>query len=139
MIEVSWTRAKSGLRFEPGVNPLAAPLGNVTLDQFHGDFTREFVLEDLKGLRPYLTASVGATHFGTTNDGFTRFSFGFGTGLKVLLNSRFGLRFQAQWLPIWVDPEVRGLACGSGSGCIVVLSGKLIEQFEVSAGPVFRF
>jgi|SRR5215831_17078292 len=139
MIEFSWTRARSTLRFEPVVNPLAAPLGNVTLDQFHGDFSREFVLEDLKTLRPYLTASVGATHFGAVNDGFTRFSFGFGTGLKLLLNSKFGLRFQAQWLPIWVDPEVRGLACGSGSGCIVVLSGKLIEQFQVSVGPVFRF
>jgi hypothetical protein len=138
MIEFSWTRAKSGLRFETGTNPPTTSLGDVTLNQFHGDFTREFILEEMRGLRPFLMASVGATHLGTSNDGFTRFSFGLGTGLKVLLNSKLGVRIQAQWVPIWVDPEVRGFACGGG-GCIAVLSGKLTQQFEVNVGPVFRF
>jgi hypothetical protein len=138
MIEFSWTRAKSGLRFETGINPLNTPLGDVTLNQFHGDFTREFVLEEVKNLRPFLMASLGATHLATDNDGFTRFSFGLGTGLKLFLNSRLGVRVQAQWVPIWVDPEVRAFACGGG-GCITVLSGKLTQQFEVNVGPVFRF
>jgi len=139
MIEFSWTRAKSGLRFGTGVNPLSTSLGDVTLNQFHGDFSREFVLDEVKQIRPFLVASVGATHLGTSNDGFTRFSFGLGTGLKVFLNSRLGIRMQAQWVPIWVDPEVRGFACGGAAGCIVVLSGKLTEQFQVNVGPVFRF
>jgi hypothetical protein len=138
MIEFSWTRVKSGLRFETEINPLTAPLGDVTLNQFHGDFTREFVLEEMRGLRPFLMGSVGATHLETASDSFTRFSFGLGTGLKILLNSKLAVRIQAQWIPIWVDPEVRGFACGGG-GCIAVLSGKLTQQFEVNLGPVFRF
>jgi hypothetical protein len=83
-------------------------------------------------------ASVGATHLGSSSNGFTRFSFGIGTGLKMSLGSKLGLRVQAQWLPIWVEPEVSGFACGFG-GCIAVLSGRLTQQFEVSAGPIFRF
>jgi hypothetical protein len=140
VIEFRWTRAKSELQFSTGtsINPLATSLADVTLNQFHGDFTREFPLDEVKGLRPFLMASVGATHLGTANDGFTRFSFGLGTGLKLFWKSRLGVRVQAQWLPIWVEPEVRSFACVSG-GCIFVLGGRLTEQFEVSVGPVFRF
>jgi len=138
LIEFRYTRAKPALQFEAGINPLPAPPGDVTLDQFHGDFTREFSLEQVNGLRPFLMASVGATHLGTASNGFTRFSFGLGTGLKLFLNSRVGFRAEARWLPIWVQPEVRGFACGGG-GCLVVLSGRLVQQFEVSVGPVFHF
>ena len=141
LIEFRWTRANSSLRLETGlnVNPLAAPaVADVTLNQFHGDFTREFALNEVTDLRPFVMASVGATHLGSSNNGFTRFSFGIGTGLKITVNSRLGVRVQAQWLPIWVQPEVSSFACGFG-GCIAVLSGRLTQQFEVSAGPVFRF
>ena len=141
LIEFRWTRANSGLRFETGlnVNPLSTPpIVDVTLNQFHGDFTREFALDEVTDIRPYVMASVGATHLGSSSNGFTRFSFGIGTGLKITVNSRLGVRLQAQWLPIWVQPEVSSFACGFG-GCIAVLSGRLTQQFEVSAGPVFRF
>jgi hypothetical protein len=138
MIEFRWTRAKSPLEFETGVTPPTTPLGDVTLNQYHADFTREFTLEEVKGLRPFLMASVGATHVGAANDGFTRFSFGLGTGLKLFLNPRLGVRVEARWLPIWVDPEVNRFACGGG-GCLVVLSGRLTQQFEVSVGPMFHF
>lgn len=141
VIEFRWATAKSGLRLESGlnVNPLAGPaVVDVTLNQFHGDFTREFALDEVTDLRPFVMASVGATHLGSSSNGFTRFSFGLGTGLKMNVNSRIGVRVQAQWLPIWVQPEVSGFACGFG-GCIAVLSGRLTQQFEISAGPVFRF
>jgi len=140
LIEFRWTRAKSPLQFDSAVtvNPLFSSLGDVTLNQFHGDFTREFILDEVKKLRPFLVGSLGATHLGTSNDGFTRFSLGLGAGLKLFFNSRLGLRVEAQWLPIWIEPEVRGFACGGG-GCIGVLSGRWTDQFEVSAGPVFRF
>jgi hypothetical protein len=141
LIEFRWTRASSGLRFDTGVNvnPLAAPpIVDVTLNQFHGDFSREFPLDEVHALRPFLMASVGATHLGSTSNGFTRFSFGIGTGLKVAVNSKLGIRVEARWLPIWVQPEVSTFACGFG-GCIAVLSGRLTQQFEVTAGPVFHF
>ena len=140
LIEFRWTRASSVLRLEGGVNvnPLATPIADVTLNQFHGDFTREFAIDEVTAIRPFVMASVGATHLGTSSNGFTRFSFGLGTGLKMAINSKLGIRLEARWLPIWVQPEVSAFACGFG-GCVAVLSGRLTQQFEVTAGPVFRF
>jgi len=141
LIEFHWTRAKSELNLKPAdlvVNPLAAPIADVTLNQFHGDFTREFPLEEVSSLRPFIMASVGATHLSSSSNGVTRFSFGIGSGLKIYLKSKLGIRVQAQWLPIWVEPEVSSFACGFG-GCVAVLSGRLTQQFEFCAGPIFRF
>ena len=140
LIEFRWTRASSALRFDSGVNvnPLAAPIADVTLNQFHGDFSREFPLDEVNAIRPFIMASVGATHLGSSSNGFTRFSFGIGSGLKVAVNPKLGFRVEARWLPIWVEPEVSTFACGFG-GCIAVLTGRLTQQFEVTAGPVFRF
>ena len=140
LIEFRWTRASSALRFDSGVNvnPLAAPIADVTLNQFHGDFSREFPLDEVNAIRPFIMASVGATHLGSSSNGFTRFSFGIGSGLKVAVHPKLGFRVEARWLPIWVEPEVSAFACGFG-GCVAVLSGRLTQQFEVTAGPVFRF
>jgi hypothetical protein len=141
LIEFRWTRASSGLeldRVPPVVNPLGIRVADVTLNQFHGDFTREFVLDEVNEIRPFVMASVGATHLGSSNTGFTRFSFGIGTGLKISVMPKLDVRVEAQWLPIWVQPEVSSFACGFG-GCIVVLSGRLTQQFQVAVGPTFRF
>jgi len=141
LVEFRWTRSVSALRFDPPLQALGPSLGDVTLNQFHADFTREFVIPEVKGLRSFLTGSVGATHVAAANDGFTRFSFGFGAGLKQFLGSRLAIRGEVQWLPIWIDPEVGAWACGTvgAGGCIVVLNGRLTQQFEMSVGPVVRF
>src|SRR5262245_49472343 len=106
LVEFRWTRSVSGLRFDPPFRPLGESLGDITLDQYHADFTREFVIPEVKGLRSFVMGSVGATHIAAANDGFTRFSFGFGAGLKQFVGSRFGIRGEVSWLPIWIDPEV---------------------------------
>jgi hypothetical protein len=141
LIEFRWTRSTSTLRFDAPFASLGASLGDVELNQFHADFTREFVIPEVKGLRSFLTGSVGATHLSAADDGFTRFSFGFGAGLKQFLGSRFAIRAEAKWLPIAIDPQVGSWACGTVEfgGCFVVLTGKLTQQFELSVGPVFRF
>jgi hypothetical protein len=139
LVEFRWTRATSALRF--GAPFLGASIGDVTLNQFHADFTREWVVPEVKGLRSFLTGSLGVTHLGMAQDGFTRFSFGFGGGLKQFLGSRLAIRAEAQWLPILVEPSVGGFACGTiqFGGCLVVLSGELVQQFQLSIGPVLRF
>ena len=141
LIEFRWTRSTSTLRFDAPLALVGVALGDVTLDQFHADFTREFVIPEVKGLRSFLTGSVGATHIASARDGFTRFSFGFGAGLKQSLGSRFAIRAEAKWLPILIDPEVGAWACGTAGvgGCLVVLTGPLTQQFEFSVGPVVRF
>jgi hypothetical protein len=141
LIEFRWTRSTSTLRFDAPFAPLGAKLGDVALNQFHADFTREYVIPEVKGLRGFLTGSLGVTHVAALNDGFTRFSFGFGAGLKQFLGSRFAIRAEAKWLPILIDPKVGSWACGTVGvgGCLVVLSGPLAQQFELSVGPVVRF
>jgi hypothetical protein len=142
VIEFRWTRSTSTLRFTaPSAHLGGTTVGDVTLNQFHADFTREFTIEEVKGLRSFLTGSVGATHVAAAHDGFTRFSFGLGAGLKQFLGSRFAIRAEAKWLPILINPEVGAWACGTVtySGCFVVLTGSLVQQFELSVGPVVRF
>jgi hypothetical protein len=141
LVEFRWTRSTSTLRFDAPLDSLGASLGNVTLNQFHMDFTREFVIPEVKGLRSFLTGSVGATHVAAAQDGFTRFSFGFGAGLKQFIGSSLAIRAEAKWLPILIDPEVSSWACGTVGvgGCLVVLNGPLTQQFELSVGPVVRF
>ena len=141
LIEFRWTRATSTLRFGAPFAFLGASVGDVTLNQFHADFTREFVIPEVRGLRSFLTGSLGLTHLGAGQDGFTRFSFGFGAGLKQFLGSRLAIRAEAQWLPILLDPSVSGFACGTiqFGGCLVVLNGELVQQFQLSIGPVVRF
>ena len=140
LIEFRWTRSTTTLRFGTPFGPQRPALGDVTLNQFHADFTREFVIREVKGLRSFLTGSLGATHMSASQDGFTRFSFGFGAGLKQLLGSRLAIRAEAHWLPILIEPEVGGFGCNSFTGgCLVFLNGRLTQQFELSVGPVVRF
>ena len=141
LVEFRWTRARSELRFGGPFVFVGTSVGDVTLNQFHADFTREFPIPEVKGLRTFLTGSLGATHLGAAQDGFTRFSFGFGSGLKQFIGPRFAIRAEAQWLPILVEPSVGGFACGTlqFGGCLVVLNGELVSQFQLSIGPVVRF
>jgi len=141
LVEFRWTRSVSELRFGAPFQPLGPSLGDVTLNQFHADFTREWPIPEVKGLRSFLTGSLGVTHLGAADDGFTRFSFGLGAGLKQFLGPRLAIRAEAHWLPILVEPEVGAFACGTvgAGGCFVVLNGRLTQQFELSVGPVVRF
>lgn len=141
LVEFRWTQATSELRFGPPFAFLGASVGDVTLNQFHADFTREFVIPEVKGLRTFLTGGVGVTHLGAAQGEFTRLSFGFGSGLKQFLGSRLAIRAEAQWLPILVEPSVDGFACGTiqFGGCLVILNGELVQQFQLSVGPVVRF
>ena len=141
LVEFRWTQSTSTLRFDAPFAFLGASVGDVALNQFHADFTREFLVPEVKGLRSFLTGSLGLTHLGMAQDGFTRFSFGFGGGLKQFLGSRLAIRAEAQWLPILVDPSIGGFACGTiqFGGCLAVLSGELVQQFQLSIGPVVRF
>jgi len=141
LVEFRWTQSTSTLRFDAPLAFRSVSLGDVTINQFHADFTREFVIPEVKGLRSFVTGSAGVTHVAAADDGFTRLSFGFGAGVKQLVGSRFAVRAEAKWLPILIDPEVGAWACGTVAvgGCQVVLTGPVTQQFELSIGPVLRF
>jgi len=135
LVEIRWARQASDIHL-PGFSTTSA---KVVLHQVHLDCTHEFLMDNWPmWVRPYVIGSVGGTHIdGGSNAAFTRFSFGLGTGLKVYFSRHVGLRFQVEWLPIVINPEVASFVCGPG--CIVRLSATAVSQGEVVAGPVFRF
>jgi hypothetical protein len=136
LIEVRWARMNSTMRLEQSF--LTTFQQKVIVDQYHGDFTHEYILDNWPArVRPYIMASVGATHIsGNVTRSFTRFSLGIGAGFKIFANRHVGFRIQGEWLPIVVDPEV-GLICGGG--CILHIQTQVTSQGEFAAGPLFRF
>jgi hypothetical protein len=136
LIEFRWARQTTDVHLE---NSFPSPHQKVVLDQFHGDFTHEYILDEWPvWARPYVIGSVGGTHLsGASGSGFTRFSFGLGGGIKVYFNRHLGWKMQAQWLPLVVNPTVGAFVCGGG--CIVRLNATLVSQGELVMGPVLRF
>jgi hypothetical protein len=136
LIEMRWARQDSYIHAED-ITP--QPLRqHVILDQFHGDFSHEPLIEDWASwARPFVLASVGATRVsGSTNISFTRFSFGIGAGIRFYASRHLGFKIQAEWLPVFVDPHVAFIC---GSGCIVHAGGTASSQGEVFVGPILRF
>jgi len=136
LIELRWSRMNTYMRLEQ--NFLTTFQQKVIVDQYHGDFTHEYILDNWPArVRPYIMASVGATHIsGSVTRNVTRFSLGIGAGVKVFANRHVGFRVQGEWLPIVVDPEV-GLICGGG--CIIHIRTQVASQGEFAVGPLFRF
>jgi hypothetical protein len=107
------------------------------VDHYLGDFTYEWNIEEAKAVRPFVLGSVGAARLSTPASGSTKFAFGLGAGLKVFPQRHWGVRAQVEYLPTLLNAEVQRVICTGG--CVVAVSGGLMNQFEFSLGPVFRF
>jgi len=135
LIEMRWARQDSYLHAEE-ITP-QPPRERVTLDQFHGDFSHEPFIEDWPAwAKPFVIASVGATHVSSASIDFTRFSFGIGGGIRLYPSRHLGFKIQAEWVPVFADPHVAFIC---GAGCIIHVGGTLSSQGEVFAGPILRF
>ena len=97
-------------------------------------------------VRPYLAATLGATHFEVTTDGFdsdTFFSFSIGTGLQIRPNDRLGLRLEARAFGTLIKSG-SSLFCvsdpaGGNVGCAITVAGEVLWQIQTMVGIVFRF
>jgi hypothetical protein len=136
VIEFRWMRQDSHLGLEgQGSSTVARP--SVTVNHFLGDFTREWFYQDRNSVRPYLTLSLGATHISAPTGSATRFATGIGTGFKIFPGRWYGIRFQVQYLPTWINADVRRIICAAG--CVAASSGSVLHQVDVTIGPTFRF
>jgi hypothetical protein len=136
LVEIRWARQDSYVHAED-IAP-QPPRHRVILDQVHGDFSHEPFVEDWPSwVKPFVMASVGATHVsGSTSINFTRFSFGIGGGIRFYASRHFGFKIQAEWLPVFADPQMVFIC---GGGCIVHVGGTAASQGEVLVGPILRF
>jgi hypothetical protein len=141
-IEFRWMRQDTHLFIKqdplvPTPSIAASFRPGVTLDNFLGDFTHEWNLQDAKMIHPFLTLSAGAARMSAPASSATRFAFGIGTGVKVFPTKRWGFRVSVEYLPIVMHAELQRLVCVGG--CVVVLNGGVMNQFVLSLGPGFRF
>jgi len=136
LVEIRWARQDSYVHTED-ITPQPSRQ-RVILDQFHADFSHEPLIEDwVSWARPFVLASVGGTHVSSsTNISFTRFSFGIGGGVRFYASRHLAFKIQAEWLPVFVDPNVAFIC---GSGCIVHVGGTASSQGEVFVGTILRF
>jgi len=94
--------------------------------------------------QPYFVATIGLTRIdpqavGTQSDTF--FSFSAGGGWKYFPDSRIGMRLEGRFLGTLIDNN-SNIFCQSGqsgSSCVINTSGKILYQFELQAGLIFRF
>ena len=141
VIEFRWMRQNTNLGIKQAA-PVATPLlafgrAPVTLDHYLGDFTYEWDIQEAKAVRPFVIGSLGAARLSTPASSSTRFTFGLGAGVKIFPQRHWGVRLQVEYLPMLMHAEVQRVVCTGG--CIVALGGGLMNQFEFSLGPVFRF
>lgn len=93
---------------------------------------------------PYFVATIGGTKVtpdapNTKSDTF--FSFAAGGGWKLFPSKRVGLRLDGRLLGTFVSSDSK-IFCGSGpegGTCAISTSGKILYQFELQAGIIFRF
>lgn len=103
-----------------------------------------YLFEQSQNAAPYFVATAGVTKMdpgaaNTKSDTF--FSVGVGGGWKYFPASRVGLRLDGRFIGTFVDSNSR-IFCQSGAAggeCAVSTSGKLLYQFELQGGVVFRF
>jgi hypothetical protein len=136
LVELRWIRQDSSVETRD-ISP-APPRQRVVLNQFHMDCSHEPYIDQWPAwAKPYLLASVGFTHgASTTNISYTRFSFGIGGGMRFFMSRHYGLKIQAEWVPILASPTVN-FVCGAG--CTIHVGGSASSQGEVFVGPVMRF
>ena len=142
LFEFRWIRQGThlGLTQDPLVaTPLsvAAFRPSLTLNHFLGDLTHEWEISGAPAFKPFALLSLGAVRMSTPAANTTRFAFGIGTGLKVFPKRNWGFRFQVEYLPIVMHAEIQQVICTGG--CIVSIGGGVMNQFEVTVGPTFRF
>lgn len=101
-------------------------------------------LGDRDYARPYLAATIGATHFEPGLSGFnseTFFSFSIGTGLHLRPNDRFGIRLEARAFGTVLKSDT-DLFCQTGIDqniCVIRSEGTVLWQLQTLAGFVIRF
>ncbi len=142
VIEFRWMRQNSHLSLKQAPlvpTPYSATSfrPSIHLDSLLGDFTHEFSIEDTPAVQPFIRGTLGLALLSAPASTAPRFTFGIGAGVKIFPAKHWGFRIETEYLPIVMHTELQSLVCAGG--CVFVLNGGIMNQFEVSIGPAFRF
>ena len=92
------------------------------------------------GLEPYFTGTLGLTHFNPEDSGFdslTRFSMGFGGGVRAFPLQRLGLYTGVRGLVTFVNSDTE--VYSGSKGTYVIIEADTVWQFQVYAGLILAF
>lgn len=119
----------------------SGPSFDLDVHYIHGGGT---YLGDGDRARPFLAATIGATHFepGLADFGSeTFFSFSIGAGFQLRPNDRLGIRLEARAYGTVLESDTE-LFCRTGPTeniCAIRSEGTILWQLQTLAGFVFRF
>ena len=136
--EFLWSRQESAISAESIAVPKTT-LFDAAVSQYHGNVLFHFVPRD-SPFRPYFLFGLGATGVDPDSDldGVTKFSFGFGGGIKAYFSENVGGRVQLRWTPTYVSSQPE-LFCDIFLFCYAVNVADYLNQGELTAGLTFRF
>jgi hypothetical protein len=121
--------------------PTSSASFDVDVHYIHGGGT---YLGEGDRARPFLAATIGATHFEPGLDDFgseTFFSFSIGAGFQLRPNDRLGIRLEARAYGTVLESDTE-LFCRTGpveNICAIRSEGTILWQLQTLAGFVFRF
>jgi len=109
----------------------------VTVNHFHAGGLREL---QPGRVRPFLTGTVGLTHYEAEGDNEVRFSLAAGGGVKLYPMRHLAVRFDGRLFATIVDVEGDTLFCSPGAGvCFGSFAVRAMWQAEFTAALVVAF
>lgn len=136
-LEIFLSRQPTRLTSKQPVAPGA--LFELDIDYYHVGGT--YLFEPSGRVKPYFLATLGLTRFKPRAAGLeseTNFSFSTGAGWKVPLTRRIGLRLEGRGFFTFMDSD-SNVFCDLPGTCNVRVRGSTFNQWDVSAGLIFRF
>ncbi|MEX0959423.1 MAG: outer membrane beta-barrel protein [Burkholderiales bacterium] len=136
-LEIYLSRQPTRLTSKQPVAPGA--LFDIDIDYYHIGGT--YLFGPSGNVQPYFLATLGLSRFKPRGAGLeseTNFSFSTGAGWKVPLTRRIGLRLEGRGFFTFMDSE-RNVFCDLPGACNVKVRGNTFNQWDVSAGLIFRF
>jgi len=130
-VEASWARQETAVSITTPAG--SADMLVVNADQLQGSLV--YVLGGAQSrIRPFVSAGLGATFFGSRDLDEAKLSFGLGAGLKWLPPAgKLGARLQARYNPT-------RLGGGSSDYCAPFgFCQEWLQQLELTGGVVLRF
>ena len=130
--ELLWGQQFASYNVESGGT--TGTLFEMTIMQLQGNLLYSFAPTGSR-LQPYVLAGLGSTFFSATDlQSETKFSMGFGGGVKMFVKDAIGIRGQFRYTPTFLNDSDATDFCDPFGFCQSVLG-----QFEITGGVTFRF
>ena len=138
-IEFVWSRTETEMSERPpGFGSPAIKLYDTTVDVYHVNILWQYGLDQHR-FRPFAFGGLGATHFKPEPDfsSETRFSLGFGAGVKLFLTKNLGFRLQGRVIPTLMRAD-SDIYCRPHRPCYRIYDDTYLFQGEFTFALVLR-